>query len=278
MPRIQKGCLCFCLLLALAGRSPASEIETVRRQVAAWGEAWQRGAFQSYADFYGKDFLAGGLDRRAWLDRKKNLFDGPGERVLSISDVRVALARDYAEAHFVQHYQGPKAQSVGEKTLIWAKSDVGWKIVSERWRPLPSSANSGLGAGMRPSPPVAQDAAPADELKVEKLTVSAGTRRETLQVDLNRFAMPRCFTLEKPSPRIVIDISDMDRWEGKYTMPVNGRFIRQIRSFLHRKDRRLRIVMDLEPDRDYTIEQRYDLETHRYSVAVAEAEPEAQNP
>ncbi|MFH2219783.1 MAG: hypothetical protein ABII68_08990 [Pseudomonadota bacterium] len=57
-------------------------------------------------------------------------------------------------------------------------------------------------------------------------------------------------------------------WDGKSTVPVNGKLIKQIRTHLHRDDKKLRIVLDLDPEADYSVNPTYYRLNNIYCVEV----------
>lgn len=109
---------------------------------------------------------------------------------------------------------------------------------------------------------------PASGIIVKSIKVEKGEEEEKAFLDLNNFSIPLVFSLEGSNPRIVIDIRNVSFWNGHSTIPVNGRFIKQIRTHLHRHCQKLRIVLDLRPSQDYIINQTYDKGTNIYCLQV----------
>jgi hypothetical protein len=68
---------------------------------------------------------------------------------------------------------------------------------------------------------------------------------------LNRFCNPEIFPLEGNNPRIVIDIKKVSSWNGRARIPVNGLLIKQVRTYFHLDQNKLRIVLDLNFSMDY---------------------------
>ena len=91
---------------------------------------------------------------------------------------------------------------------------------------------------------------------------------EEVLIALNNFSIPEVQSLEGDKPRIVIDINNVASWKGHYKIPINGNFIKQIRTYLHRDTGKLRIVLDLKYSDDYIIDQTYYRKTNIYSITV----------
>ncbi len=85
---------------------------------------------------------------------------------------------------------------------------------------------------------------------------------------LNRFCSPAIFSIPGKKPRIVIDIKPVSRWRGKTRFKVDGHQIQQIRTHLHRSKEKLRIVIDLNPSLNFTVEPRYYEVERQYCVYV----------
>jgi|GEM_PF-579923 endonuclease YncB( thermonuclease family) len=122
-----------------------------------------------------------------------------------------------------------------------------------------------------PEPRKADSMAPKEPTAVVKgIDVEVGKNSEKVRVYLDGFSVPKSFDIDGENPRIVIDIWNVSDWKGKSRMPVNGRLIKQIRTFLHKKENKLRIVLDLNvnPYRDYSITQLYDVDKSIYWLEI----------
>ena len=103
---------------------------------------------------------------------------------------------------------------------------------------------------------------------VKSITFEINKDLEKVFIELNRFLVPKIFTLEGDKPRIVVDIMDVSFWDGQTNIPVNGKLIRRIRTYLHNNIGKLRIVLDLNPADDYMIDQTFDKAENIYCIAV----------
>lgn len=93
---------------------------------------------------------------------------------------------------------------------------------------------------------------------------------ETLNVMLNGFYPPHVSSAEGGPPRIICDFPDVRLGQGvPRTIPVNGKFITQVRIGLHTKPAlKVRIVLDLMPDYNYDVEQFYYQRENQYSLMI----------
>ena len=87
---------------------------------------------------------------------------------------------------------------------------------------------------------------------------------------LSRFCNPDIFSIPGKKPRIVIDVKPVQEWHGKAQIQLNGIQIQQIRTHLYKKEKKLRIVLDLNPALDFMVEPRYYEDERLYCVDVFE--------
>lgn len=77
---------------------------------------------------------------------------------------------------------------------------------------------------------------------------------EYVFIEFNRFYMPDIFSIEGENPRIVVDIENVSSFNETWAViKTEGEFIRQIRSSMDYKARKVRVVLDMEPSRDYFV-------------------------
>ncbi len=91
---------------------------------------------------------------------------------------------------------------------------------------------------------------------------------EKVFIDLNKYALPRVRTLEGDKPRIVLDFMNAASWQGPFRIPANGKLVKQVRAYLHRKVGKLRIVLDLNPAEDYIVDQTFYKAENIYCITV----------
>ena len=77
---------------------------------------------------------------------------------------------------------------------------------------------------------------------------------EAIYIYSNRNFTPSVFALN--DGRLVIDIKNLPAYKkGPSKIVVNGRFIRQIRTFFNDKSKTLRVVLDHNPSKNYIVNQ-----------------------
>lgn len=268
--------VCVFILLMPARTRGMGAIDDVRRTLKGWQAAWQSKDMAAFRAFYSLDFHAAGSDYDDWMEKKAQVWARSRQIAVELSDMSVLVEGRQATARFIQHYREDAVNDVGEKVLELVRSEEGWKIVAEQWAPLPRTAPA-------ESPPVAAAAGPADapqgpprssgadDAAVRGIRYQLAADVEKVLVDLNLSTMPVFFTLDEPRPRVVIDIQPVYDWSGPAKLPVNGRWIRGIRTYLHRPLNKLRIVVDLTPSLDYLLGEIYDMATRTYCVEIGAA-------
>ena len=283
MKRWTVSLILFVTLFSLRGIAFASQIDDVRATVYAWANAWESRNIIRYMSFYSPTFRSKGLDYQDWLHRKAELFRKPVNIQVKIFDLWVFIEGKHATAKFVQHYQDANTTDTGEKTLFLVNANDKWMIISEEWMPLkqpaPTTGNYATitkrqvierkihaadNASRNHSPKKIQP----NEIIVKNIKFNVEKDYETVCIHLNKFYIPVILTLEEKEPRIVVDIKNVYSWKKHYKTPVNGRVIRQIRTYLHRNINKLRIVFDLNPAKDYIIDQSYNHSEFIYCIRV----------
>jgi len=95
---------------------------------------------------------------------------------------------------------------------------------------------------------------------------------DRLYIDLNHYTTPVVLVLGGAAPKVAIHIMNVSLWDGRTEIPVNGKIIKQVRSKLHYNSETLRILLDLDPNINYTIKS-YHESKHTYCVEVSENRP-----
>ncbi|MFH2219804.1 MAG: AMIN domain-containing protein [Pseudomonadota bacterium] len=275
--------LLFVFLLGSTAAPASAEIDVVRARISAWCNAWQNRDIDAYMSFYSPAFRSDGLDYLGWGLKKTETFKKPEDITVQIFDLWVLIEGNRAVARFVQQYARTSHKDVGEKILVLGKTNATWKIVSEAWSPLPgysrlpvrSTGSESVHMPARQVPAVSEreqrnsiEYVRTKPVDVESIKFEIEEQEERVFVDLNRFSTPAVFNIEGSKPRIVIDIMNVASWNGDPFIPVNGRLIRQIRTYLHKGIETLRIVLDLEPSEDYYITQTYYDKDNIYCLQV----------
>jgi len=96
--------------------------------------------------------------------------------------------------------------------------------------------------------------------------------KERVLVFADRFIDPSVMALEGEKPRFVVDVRNTHSVKkGLKTIPVNGQFIQQIRTHHDTNTRTFRIVLDLAPGENYTVNQLFFKKDNLYVVEVERA-------
>jgi tetratricopeptide (TPR) repeat protein len=107
-------------------------LSDVSDAVHAWATAWSRRDMAGYLGAYTPDYATGGKSHKAWEeDRKARIL--PRKRIaVEISDLRVSVNGDKAQAHFKQTYESDALTTSGHKTLDLVRTPSGkWLIKQE---------------------------------------------------------------------------------------------------------------------------------------------------
>jgi len=107
-------------------------VAEVSGAVHAWAAAWSHRDMGGYLGAYTADYATGGKSHKAWEeDRKARIV--PRKRIaVEVSDLRVSVAGDKAQAHFKQTYESDTLTTSGHKTLDLVRSPSGkWLIKQE---------------------------------------------------------------------------------------------------------------------------------------------------
>lgn len=79
---------------------------------------------------------------------------------------------------------------------------------------------------------------------------------EMVLFHLNDFYPPTVSAIEKENPRVICDFMHMGLAEGvQENIAAEGKFVKQIRAEKHENPDKVRITLDLSPDRDYDLQQ-----------------------
>jgi len=121
-------------------RQDVKSIAAVRAVLNAQAAAWNRGDLETYMDGYARSpdtvFVSGDRVTRGWqtvLERYKKAYDSRDKMgVLTFSDVEITiLSKDAAIVLGRWHLQRSKDEPHGRFTLLFRKTNTGWKIVHD---------------------------------------------------------------------------------------------------------------------------------------------------
>jgi tetratricopeptide (TPR) repeat protein len=100
--------------------------------VHAWAAAWSHRDMAGYLGAYTPDYTSGGKSHKAWEEDRRARIVPRKRIVVEISDLRVSVNGDKAQAHFKQTYESDTLTTAGHKTLDLVRSPSGkWLIRQE---------------------------------------------------------------------------------------------------------------------------------------------------
>ena len=166
-----------------------------------------------------------------------------------------------------------KPESAAAEADIKKKREPAQEPVDLKPAPTPeASAPSPAPAERTPAPdepkPAVSDQKPA--IAVKSLRFKARDNgRDSIFSEFIRFYAPSISSIEGDKPRIVLDLENVTSFQvEKNLIKVDGVHIRQIRSHMDRKTRKARIVLDLEPLKDYYVQPEFAQKENLYSLHV----------
>ena len=93
--------------------------------------------------------------------------------------------------------------------------------------------------------------------------------KEGVWIQGNRLFTPSAFAIEEDKPRFVIDIKGTGPVKQELSrIAADGQFIERIRTFYHKENRTLRVVLDLQPSKSYRVSQFFYQAQNIYAVEV----------
>lgn len=114
--------------------------QAVESTFKLWQKAWQNQQYDAYVGFYHKDFKGNYDYRKTWLNKRKKSLSKP--KWIKLTNTQIVfkpLSSALVKATYVQTYQSDRYKDKVTKTLLWEKTDHGWKITSELSTPLIAS-------------------------------------------------------------------------------------------------------------------------------------------
>ncbi len=112
---------------------PTEARAAVEKTVRDWAQAWSRQDVPAYLSYYAGNFLPPrGLDRPTWEAERTRRVQAPRQIKVEVSDLRVEVKGDKAQARFRQRYEADHLKGTFSKTLDLEWQDGHWKIVRER--------------------------------------------------------------------------------------------------------------------------------------------------
>ena len=96
---------------------------------------------------------------------------------------------------------------------------------------------------------------------------------------LNDFYPPLVFGIEKGNPRVVCDFLDTVLGSDiETTIQTRGMFVSRIRTALHPSPAKVRVVLDLVPNKNYDLQQVFFKEDNLFVIIISEFEKDNLTP
>ncbi len=122
-------------------------------------------------------------------------------------------------------------------------------------------------------------AAAADPILLDVSYESTANDSEMVLFKLNDFYPPIVFGIEKGNPRVVCDFLDtMLAVDIPPVIETNGFFVRKIRTARHPSPEKVRVVLDLVPNKNYDLQQVFFKEDNLFVIIISEFEKESVKP
>jgi len=121
-------------------RQDAKSVAAIRAVLEAQAAAWNRGDVETYMDGYARSadtvFVSGDRVTRGWqtvLERYKKTYDSREKMgVLTFSDLEITvISKDAAIVLGRWHLQRSQDEPHGRFTLVFRKTNAGWKIIHD---------------------------------------------------------------------------------------------------------------------------------------------------
>ena len=103
----------------------------LRDLVTEWLKAWRESRIERYMSFYGKDFVAQGMNWQQWRAYKKRVSEKYRKIDIRIDDLQILRENGVVLARFKQTYKADEFFSDGVKRLYLLKKSPEWKITYE---------------------------------------------------------------------------------------------------------------------------------------------------
>jgi hypothetical protein len=116
----------------------------------------------------------------------------------------------------------------------------------------------------------AQD--PPANLTVKEISFKADKGgKEQVSVLCSQACVPALSGLEGKNPRIVMDFAGVSFMDAKYrNLPVPGRQVKKIRSYLDSETKKLRVVLDMAPSKHFVVRTTQDQASTAFSLEISE--------
>jgi hypothetical protein len=144
-------------------------------------------------------------------------------------------------------------------------------LLIEKRKPNPSGAKVSEGTSAKEAP-LRKTEAEGPPVRVKNIAFKAAEDgKELLLIEFDRFYTPAIFGIEGKEPLIILEIKNVSPpGEGWSAIDTGGNFIRQIRSGVDSQTRAALIVLNMAPDKDYSVKPAFYKKENLYSLEISE--------
>ncbi len=254
----------FLLTFLLSTTIRAADTVPIEAFLSRWRQAQLNRQIDTYRALYSPHFTCGDVDLKTWMRDKRIQFANYGPLSLDISEVYINRKNSVVEATFLSQSRGHLISEIGKKKLSLEKNDATWQIRSEAWQVVSGFVDLADPGGLAGQPETG--------LRINSISYQIERNgMEKLMIEFNQFYAPEPFVLEKDRVRVVFDIHNITAWNGPKTMPVNGQWIKRVRSHLYHDTGMLRIVLDMTPSQNYNTKPFFYKAENIYSLEITKA-------
>jgi hypothetical protein len=104
-----------------------------------WRRDWENRDFERFSAHYAEAFQSSGVDRVAYLERKRIIFEKRPWQRIRINEVLWISGQGSPDAllvRFIQEYDSPQGSDRSRKEQRWIRSNDRWQLSGETEAPL----------------------------------------------------------------------------------------------------------------------------------------------
>jgi len=109
-------------------------VRPVQETVDQWLAAWSAKDMDKYAVFYANNFFSDGMNKKKWVERKKNIAGKNNFIKVTGKNFQIKQTNDTCEVTFFQDYRSSGLSTQGIKKLNLNNKGGSWKIYQESWK------------------------------------------------------------------------------------------------------------------------------------------------
>ncbi len=110
--------------------------ERIQLFVRSWLDSWASQDFERYSRCYSDGFRGGGERLRAWMRRKRAVFQATTWAGIDVADIKIMRCGNYYAISFYQRYRSNLMDDTGIKSIYVVEEADCPGIVGEEWHPV----------------------------------------------------------------------------------------------------------------------------------------------